>query len=389
MGKTQFIQFTMDERELNKLLALGKINDIDDKDSIVDALHSIIYELPEPINKEDLDAAREWIREQVKNLTYGNMAITISPSGYDDRIPPQFILKAFNEYCNIAKSNNNDYETFKDYLEAGSLLADINAHYFDLVEEQLLHEIKYNIQYESEELQSLFEALIDGMNDYEILEVGGFEGINYDIKEFLDYDYRINLMFATPYERNCDMSLIPLFEDVDNNALTYLIRQQGYDVHEVFKSLKEDRINDSVFVRSVVDELREQSYCMAELTALVTVRGENLLNLLDNIAHENNYISISKDATIGLFNEWNGSGAMLEIQLEKPAVFPTSMVRNVQIEGAGKENSGYTVDAVYGFVSKAWLIGNVEIVNEAPALKEENFDVNIKKNRSDKTIVKE
>ena len=253
----------------------------------------------------------------------------------------------------------------------------------------MLHVIKNNIQYESEELQSSFEALIDGMNDYEILEVGGFEGINYDFKDFLDYDYRINLMFATPYERNCDMSLIPLFEDVDNNALTYLIRQQGYDVHEVFKSLKEDRINDSVFVRSVVDELREQSYCMAELTALVTARGENLLNLLDNIAHENNYISISKDATIGLFNEWNGSGSMLEIQLEKPAVFPTSMVRNVQIEGAGKENSGYTVDAVYGFVSKAWLLGNVEIVNEAPALKEENFDVNIKKNRSDKTIVKE
>ena len=387
MGKTQFIQFTMDESELNKLKALGKINDTDDKDSIVDALHSIIYELPEPINKDDLDAAREWLREQIKNLTYGNMAITISPSGYDDRIPPQFILKAFNEYCNIAKSNNNDYETFKDYLEA--LLADINAYYFDLEEKQLLHEIKNNIQYESEELQSSFEALIDGMNDYEILEVGGFEGINYDIKEFLDYDYHINLMFATPYERNYDMSLIPLFEDVDNNALTYLIRQQGYDVHEVFKSLKEDRINDSVFVRSVVDELREQSYCMAELTALVTARGENLLNLLDNIAHENNYISISKDATIGLFNEWNGSGSMLEIQLEKPAVFPTSMVRNVQIEGAGKENSGYTVDAVYGFVSKAWLIGNVEIVKEAPVLKEENFDVNIKKNRSDKTIVKE
>lgn len=387
MGKTQFIQFTMDESELNKLKALGKINDTDDKDSIVDALHSIIYELPEPINKEDLDAAREWLREQIKNLTYGNMAITISPSGYDDRIPPHFILKAFNEYCNIAKSNNNDYETFKDYLEA--MFADINAYYFDLEEKQLLHEIKNNIQYESEELQSSFEALIDGMNDYEILEVGGFEGINYDIKEFLDYDYRINLMFATPYERNCDMSLIPRFEDVDNNALTYLIRQQGYDVHEVFKSLKEDRINDSVFVRSVVDELREQSYSMAELTALVTARGENLLNLLDNIAHENNYVSISKDATIGLYNEWNGSGSMFEIQLEKPAVFPTSMVRNVQIEGAGKENSGYTVDAVYGFVSKAWLIGNVEIVKEAPALKEENFDVNIKKNRSDKTIIKE
>lgn len=387
MGKTQFIQFTMDESELNKLKALGKINDTDDKDSIVDALHSIIYELPEPINKEDLDAAREWLREQIKNLTYGNMAITISPSGYDDRIPPHFILKAFNEYCNIAKSNNNDYETFKDYLEA--MFADINAYYFDLEEKQLLHEIKNNIQYESEELQSSFEALIDGMNDYEILEVGGFEGINYDIKEFLDYDYRINLMFATPYERNCDMSLIPRFEDVDNNALTYLIRQQGYDVHEVFKSLKEDRINDSAFVRSVVDELREQSYSMAELTALVTARGENLLNLLDNIAHENNYVSISKDATIGLYNEWNGSGSMFEIQLEKPAVFPTSMVRNVQIEGAGKENSGYTVDAVYGLVSKAWLIGNVEIVKEAPALKEENFDVNIKKNRSDKTIIKE
>lgn len=387
MGKTQFIQFTMDESELNKLKALGKINDIDDKDSIVDALHSIIYELPEPINKEDLDAAREWLREQIKNLTYGKMSITISPSGYDDRIPPHFILKAFNEYCNIAKSNINDYETFKDYLEV--MFADINAYYFDLEEKQLLHEIKNNIQYESEELQSSFEALIDGMDDYEILEVGGFEGINYDIKEFLDYDYRINLMFATPYERNCDMSLIPRFEDVDNNALTYLIRQQGYDVHEVFKSLKEDRINDSVFVRSVVDELREQSYSMAELTALVTARGENLLNLLDNIAHENNYISISKDATIGLYNEWNGSGSMLDIQLENPAVFPTSMVRNVQIEGAGKENSGYTVDAVYGFVSKAWLIGNVEIVKEAPALKEENFDVNIKKNRSDKTIAKE
>jgi len=230
-----------------------------------------------------------------------------------------------------------------------------------------------------------------------LLEAGGYNGVEIDVESFLNNDYKLNLMFATQTEVNLDMSSITDFyasdfndfyrdkddfEEHGDNALTYLIHQQGYDVEEVLKALNNEDFQytqESNFVKSVIDEIEEYNgYIMSEVTVLVSAKGRDLIDLIDTIESDKfddkkRYIEFSKGTTIGLYNEWIGCGSNLDIALEKPAVFPCDMVCNIQIEGAGRENDGYSVNEVYGMVDTVWTEGKVSIVDEKPILKEENL----------------
>lgn len=112
---------------------------------------------------------------------------------------------------------------------------------------------------------------------------------------------------------------------------------------------------ENEFVKSIVDELDEfPSYSMAETTALVTLNKEGL-QVLDQIAKGEGDITFSKDTMIGLYNEWQGAGSQLEIQLEKPLTVPADMVKNVQIEGQKSDYThGYTVNDTYGLIGECW-----------------------------------
>ena len=139
-----------------------------------------------------------------------------------------------------------------------------------------------------------------------------------------------------------------------DNALSYLVNQQGHSIAEVYGN------GDNAFIRSVREEIDENSSeAMSELCALVRMDGQQMLDFIEKQHEATDSLVLPKDyATMGIFNQWSGCGGMLDIQLEKDAVLPLSMVREFQIEGVRGDTNlwgGYTVDEVYGLVGSAWM----------------------------------
>lgn len=308
---------------------------------------------------------------------------------YRDKISPITFANAIERYRDALEHMNEEYkkdEKFISYLEAqveedwdlidtfGDTLKD-NFYYDKSTEEtDLIND------YLEEECLSLEEALAQS----------GFNGVSYDIHDIIG-EYHLNIMLGSDRERNYDMGSIPstYMRDKEafvesagtlieqgrfDNALTYLITQQGYKPAEViqasYRYIDDNPCNAeppaSAFIKSTAEEIGEfPGYSMAELTALVTINSSNL-DVIDRIVKGEGYLSFNKDTMLGLYNEWQGAGSTLDIKLEKPFDCPASMARSVQVEGQDKSlTSGYTVNETYGLISTCWK-GTVTTLNTEP-----------------------
>lgn len=427
------VQLTLDRDELEKLADMAgvEVNELDNE-TIISTLHSAIEQVAEPELTVSEEEVIEWGKEQISELTYGTMKVELESASYDDFLSAETIMSAFNEY---RESGSRD--DFKEFFYDKSInswadeamLYEENEIYSKL---QDLAETE-TINRDNPDFLKAFEKLCEDMPVYEVLEMFDFEGVSVDLDSYVRNDYHINLMFATEQEKNLDMTaiegMIPALDDVSDtylhsetdyvkntdNALTYLIHQQGHTVEELFEkvygeepeiaendskeALVETKGRDTDFIQSVANEINENYYSgMTELTALTSVKGEQLFELLDNIAHGNDYIVLPKETEVGLFNEWSGAGSSLEIAAEKDIVIPADMVRNIQFEGTSHEgkvasNEGYSVDEVYGLIGSVWEKSSVEVTSEAPVLREENMkDVQAKliehKDNLDKEVAK-
>ena len=298
---------------------------------------------------------------------------------YNDKVDSRTVAEVFDEYSEMiqnAKQNGTepDYTSFAAYLE------DKIYEKWDLwqaVEDQTKSDFEYSRT--PEEVAVVKEYLEEeGISLGEALDAEGFAGVSWSISDIFS-EHHMNLMLATPNEQNEAMGSIPsMFYDVqelhDNlqrstpeyqdkhfdNALSYLVHQQGYKMSQVAEVYFTGEPTTDTFLQSVVDELNEfPDYSMAELTALVTLDSDGL-EVLDQIAKGEGTIELSENTMLGIYNEWQGTGSALEIDLKKPLVIPADMVRNVQIEGQKSDAvRGYTVNDVYGLVGSCWK-GTVE-----------------------------
>lgn len=326
--------------------------------------------------------AKEILQDEVKNNPNGYDMFF----NYDEKISASDFAEAFDKYKEeVAKSIENGTEG-KIYPDFKAFLEDFIYDKWDLAlaaENQLHDNFAYN---RTQEEQDIVHEYLEE-NDLglaEALEAEGFRGVIFDVDDIIS-EYHMNLMLATPNEQNMDMGSIPdmfydakeLSRNLDNcteeyqdkhfdNALSYLIHQQGSKVSEVAEAYYGLEEPKNEFVKSVSEELEEfPGYSMAELTALVTIDKDSL-SVLDNIAYGEGAIEMSKDTMIGLYNEWQGTGSLLEIQLDKPFVVPADMVRGTQTEGQRSDSiSGYTVNDVYGLIGSAWK-GTAEKTEEDP-----------------------
>jgi hypothetical protein len=149
-------------------------------------------------------------------------------------------------------------------------------------------------------------------------------------------------------------------EDLDN-GLSYLVNQQGHSVSEMYGELVGYEPTHSSLVRSACDEMRENtSEARSELCCLLRVDGDSLFELMSAVDEAAKSIVLPiHDATLGVFNQWSGCGGMLDIQLERDAELPLSMVYDLQIEGQSGTNQvgSYTVREVYGNGGEDWKRG--------------------------------
>lgn len=303
---------------------------------------------------------------------------------YRDEVGPDTIKEVVDGYKDAG------YENPKDFL--CEKLWDINMDYDSYMFDEIEKEIR---NCENEKIAEYFEEHGDLRED--AAEVG-YNGIDVNVDEILKKsEFRLNIMFGTDNERNFDMSSIvisygswrePDFDylenepDVLDNGLTYLIHQQGHSLKEVYDCLlgNEKGFGSSEkmgFVKSVVNEIvNNPSEGLGELCALVKLDGNQFLELLEAVDKGEKLLTFEKDTMIGIFNEWSGGGSLFEVELDKPFVVPTDMVRNVQVEGS-RAKYEYTVDQVYGLIGSCWK-DNLGYTDEKPVLYEEDLAETIK-----------
>lgn len=326
----------------------------------------------------------------------------------------KFLKDKVEEHCN----SDGQLEMFWDYrdeLDADTIIEayrNYKKEGYSCVEdyiENVLYEnnIDWIVQYENDFLKNVINDMEDSENEYirkkasdnidsikDDLESAGYCGVSVNLKDLLRLTrIKVNVMFGTEKEQNYDMSSIvssfgswhepyidSVNEDILDNAVTYFIHQQGHTVEEVycclfdnprgFKDVNKDE--DNSFAKAIVNEMvNNSSEAMSELTALIELSGEDILTFFDMIENQENYLVFDKNTDMGIFNEWSGCGGLLEFQLDKPFVVPTSMVRDIQIEGA--KNYNYSVDQVYGLIGSCWK-DSLSYTNEKPELREENLN---------------
>lgn len=306
--------------------------------------------------QKDREAYIAWLRDEIEKHCNSEGRYE-AYWDYNDSITPDQLFNAMEHF------ERDGYASPLAYLEV-SLVED---YYFTTpMEEALLTAISQDAKSAPDGLGKHWDESDDIWGD---LEAAGYQGIDANLDDLLSRSsFNVNVFFATEAEENFDMGSIvhafgndyrdPRLEDVDaedlDNALSYLVNQQGHSIAEVYGN------GDNAFIRSVREEIDENSSeAMSELCALVRMDGQQMLDFIEKRNEAKDSLVLPKDyATMGIFNQWSGCGGMLDIQLEKDAVLPLSMVREFQIEGVRGDTNlwgGYTVDEVYGLVGSAWM----------------------------------
>ena len=214
---------------------------------------------------------------------------------------------------------------------------------------------------EDEELRNYIVDKLENMDYTDLrdeLEVAGYNGVDDGIEsELKDVKVNVNLTLATDNEANYDMSSIitcfgtdylPVeFDSLDashlDNALTYLIHQQGHTLKEFYDCLLGDK-DGGKLLKSIGTEVNNNP---AEATCGLTVLVSVSLGEYSAILSKEGSIEVSADTEVGLYNSWIGGGSVFEISLEKPFVFPASMVSHADLDditGTG----AYSVGDTYG-----------------------------------------
>lgn len=304
---------------------------------------------------------------------------------YGESIEPSMLLEAYKKY------KEEGFEKIEDYLE--DQLLNMNYDYDSYMISQILHDLKEEDFY-NKEFKKWFN---DKCDIYEDLYENGYNGIDVNLTSLLkNANFHFNIMFATDEEKNYDMGSIvtsfgtyhsPYYEylEKDNfdNALTYLIHQQGHTCKEYIDELENqpngfEKGCNCKFIESIVEDVvNNTSEAMSELTVLVNMDGEEAIEFLNYLEDKQNNrnLKIDKECEIGLFNEWAGCGGLLEIELEKDFIVPKNMILGFQIEGG--YNNGYTVDEVYGLINSCWR-ECLDYTEEMPELVIEDIEKTIK-----------
>lgn len=191
-------------------------------------------------------------------------------------------------------------------------------------------------------------------------------GFDYNFKDF-DTDIAVNLLIDSgnwDYGCNCDDLLNERQpkERLERSSVMYIAKLCNKE-KELLAALddSEESAKDP-FVASVMDELENNPYPNGStMTFLAEMRLSDVMKIIDwqhGYREENKkipHVNIPKSAMCGLFNEWNGSGSCLEIELPHDIQIPIDKLV-VQYENPRKKGhtGTWTVNQTYGLVSSAW-----------------------------------
>lgn len=231
--------------------------------------------------QENREVYIAWLREKLEDYCNDDGSYEVYWD-YDDSITPDQLVEAVDNW------KSEGYTSPESYL--ASTLYDTVG---EAQESQLYVSILDDLNDAPDEVRACWDESTGIWDD---LYEAGYTGIDMNLDDLLSRSsFNVNLFFATETEKNFDMGSIvdsfgndyrePRLEDIDaeslDNALSYLVNQQGHSVEEVFGN------PDNAFIHSIREEIDENSSeAMSELCALVRMDAREMLDLIGKRSEE-------------------------------------------------------------------------------------------------------
>lgn len=174
----------------------------------------------------------------------------------------------------------------------------------------------------------------------------------------MNYDFSLhNILNYASNDGYCD--------GLEEKAGLYWLAKQQRKLTLLKKAINNpDKKTGDKFVDSCITELENCCSLMNALTFLVEMDLNTAIDILekqkqaleDKVYDEYNpqetkgaplgYITLDKSTTCGLFDNWYGSGSMLEIECEKDIKLPLHFIDRIDTDK--------TIQSVYGLTSECW-----------------------------------
>lgn len=166
-------------------------------------------------------------------------------------------------------------------------------------------------------------------------------------------------------------------KDTPNDApeiITDLFKSQGYTLDDLANN---EKYEASKFLKSFYRELyNRMMYYSQFLVVMIQTDGTSFFEWERHKHEDLSDIKITltpsyqQNASIGFYDAVNGSGSLLEIELEKPFTFSYNH-SEIQVEESQTGNYGWRVDKVYGLVHSAWgRQFEVELTEKQPIIED-------------------
>ena len=117
----------------------------------------------------------------------------------------------------------------------------------------------------------------------------------------------------------------------------------------------DDQKRKDMFIRTVIEELENNSASCSGLTFLVRMplfKYFELLKAMKDDSKKDYTLKIPKKAMCGLFDDGVGGGSILGIDLPSDLTVPIKLIHYARIDGT--ERIGYGVGDVFGLAGSAW-----------------------------------
>lgn len=218
--------------------------------------------------QEDREAYIAWLRDEV-GWHCNSRGCYEAFWDYDDSVTPDQMAEACANYEEAGFASPLNYLDESIMEKPG---------FIEALENELISAITRDAATAPE---GVGEQWVESGDIWGDLESAGYEGIDANVEDLLsNSSFNVNVFFATEAERNFDMGSIvnafgndyrePRLEDVDaedlDNALSYLVNQQGHSIAEVYGN------GDNAFIRSVREEIDENICDHGHLQPVVGLR---------------------------------------------------------------------------------------------------------------------
>lgn len=327
------------------------------------------------------------VREE--ELDSGHVPYELYDAGYElfgdyneYQIPEETLCRMIDSAYD-KKEDCSAWDIFWDYLEDRA--EDVGFYYHDEVIRETLCELFKPKHYSSERDLNMMKIICKLYKDDVENEILSRIYFFYDAKPFYQQNILVDIMLDTGnwnFCNNCDDLLSYVYdpERLSRSSLLYLADLQGekealLSQIEDYKSWckeqetedyslyrKEHLVDKSEFICSAMDELAETSSLSATTTILASMSLDKLMDLLSDQKLLSDGAAFDKEpcitvfplqAAIGLFDQTNGAGGPLEIQLDKPVEIPISKLL-LEVDGVSNRRTGYSITDTYGVGSSLW-----------------------------------